>query len=111
MSVMTCGLLGLCYIFFVTIFLPVVMGSGCDTNQLMVDTIVNIVHVSAALSHVCYALSSQSERNSRIFVRRRRRCVSDIFSELGPINTRGANIITCVSKRINSIININNNLW
>ena len=66
------------------------MGSGCDTDQLMVDTIVNIVHVSAALSHVYYALSSESERNSRIFVRRRRGYVSDIFSELGPINTRRA---------------------
>ena len=64
------------------------MGSGCDTDTVMDDIIVNIVYVSPALSHVCYALFSESERDSRIFVQRRRKCVSDIFSELGQINTR-----------------------
>ena len=44
------------------------MGSGCDTDTVMDDTIVNIVHVSAALSHVCYTLFSESERDSRISV-------------------------------------------
>ena len=90
MSIMTCCRLCLWYIFFITFILPVVMGKGCDADTVLDDTIVNIVHVSAALSHLCYSLFSESERVSRIFVRRRRRCVSDIFSELGQINTRRA---------------------
>lgn len=61
------------------------MGSGYDTDKLVVDTMVNITHVSAALSHVCYALFSESERNIRIVDQRNRRCVSDIFSELGQL--------------------------
>ena len=60
------------------------MGSSCDNDQL-VDTIEHIVHVSAALAHVCYALSSKSERNSQMFVRWRRRCVSNIFQSLAQL--------------------------
>lgn len=48
---MTCGQLSVMHIFFITIMLPSIIGDGCVTDKLSVDTIVNITHVSATLFH------------------------------------------------------------
>ena len=42
---------------------------------------------SISLVYIVYTIESNSDK-SRRFVRRERRCVSDMFTELGPIYTR-----------------------
>ena len=55
-----------------------------------------ITQIGAAMSHVCYSLFNESNR-SRTFVRRKRRCVGDIFQELSPRYTRHSYRMTSIN--------------
>ena len=80
MSVMICAQFGIIYLLLFTIMLPFTMCNSCETDKLLVDILVNVTCISAALSQVCYAIFTASERNNRMFVSQKRRCVSDMFS-------------------------------
>ena len=58
--------------------MPSVFGNAIDNEQLLYDSIVQIVQIGAAMYHVCYSLFTESNC-SRTFVCRKRWCVSDIF--------------------------------
>ena len=82
-------------LFVVLLLMPSVFGNPIDNEQLLYDSIVQIVQIGAVMCHVCYSILNDRNR-SRTFVCRERRCVSDIFQELGPRYTRR-------SYRMNSI--------
>ena len=76
--------------------MPSVFVNAIDHEQLLYDSIIQITQIGAAMSHVCYSLFNESNR-SRTFVRRKRRCVGDIFQELSPRYTRHSYRMTSIN--------------
>ena len=77
------------YILLITVIIPFTLGNITEHDQFIENSMMLIMMAGASVSSVCamYAVEYNSDK-SRRFVSRKRRCVSDIFSELGPIYTR-----------------------
>ena len=73
-------------IYSLLISLPVAYAHPPDIDTLLDDT---LLFVALASSVVCNSVQFISSK-PRIFVRRKRRCVKNIFQELGPYHVRRA---------------------
>ena len=58
-------------------------GNTVEDDQFIDDSIVLVMMSCAALLEVYHNMTDE-EKQFKSFVRRKRRCVSDIFKELGP---------------------------
>ena len=83
MTPMPCSYLCLVYIFFIIYVLPTAFGNYKDDNQLVFDSIVQVVQMGATVSHVCYLIFNDINQ-SRRFLSRKKKCLRDNVSELGP---------------------------
>ena len=87
MSVVSCGHLSMVYLFIIIVMLPSALGNSNDNEELLFDSIVQIVRLGATVSQVCYLFCSEMKM-PRECVYQNRRCVSEILSDLGKSYTR-----------------------
>ena len=65
----------------ILVFLPITSAISTNISTILDDGIVAVVVASSVVLDSCYIMGNW---NSRTFVRRRRKCVQQIFNELGP---------------------------
>ena len=77
------------HILLITVSIPFTLENVNEHEQFIENSIMLIMMVDASVSSVCamYTVESNSDK-SRHFASRKRRYVSNIFSELGPIYAR-----------------------
>ena len=81
------------YIILISFVIPSCFGHATDDDQYIDDSIMLVMMSCAALVEICHDMTNQY-KNDRRFVSRKRRCVSDIFSELGPYWVKRSYIMT-----------------
>ena len=74
----------LMYLLMVCFVIPVTAANIVQTETFINNTIIGMVLVTTTVMDVCYIEIYNNVKRSRIFVKRKRRCVSDIFEEFGP---------------------------
>ena len=87
MSVVSCGHISTVCLFIIIAMLTSAVCNSNNNEELLFESIAQIFHLGATVSQVCYILCSELKM-PREFVYWNRRCVSDIFSELGKRYTR-----------------------
>ena len=75
------------YIILISIVIPYSFANETQDDQYIDDSILLVMMSCAALVEVCHDITNQY-KNDRRFVTQKRRCVGDIFSELGPYWTK-----------------------
>ena len=73
----------LMYLLIVCFVVPVTAANTVQTENFINETIIGVVLAAATVMDGCYIEINNNMKCSRVFVKRKSRCVSDIFEELG----------------------------
>ena len=79
----------LIYVLIMAIIVPTIVAKPDAMDDLLNDSLINTILVSCTAMDGYYILLFDN-MTKRKFVKRKRRCVTDLFSEYGPYNVRRA---------------------